>query len=179
MPKSTLVKTLLESFCWSILFLAVGILCFCLLFKFILNDALEQGTTDPIAKVARLLMVSTKLKGCSKFVESQQFFFHSISFSDLHVPVDLVFGTPTKRLVTERTVTKHSVTGRSVTEVQLPGRQVTRRPVIGCPDYLTSSLPNVQITNVQITILFHKSHSVADPDLQRSFCWSRIGILNF
>jgi hypothetical protein len=37
-------------------------------------------------------------------------------------------------------------------DVKLPVRQVTGRPVIGCPDHLTSSLPNVQIT-----ILSHKS----------------------
>ncbi len=114
-------------------FFAVGILgfaCYLNLFEMMLRNRGPQSRLP-------------KWRGCSWFQpssrdaasllnSSQQFFFHSISFSDLPFPGDLlVFGTPTiclvtecpatKRPVTKRPVIKRPVTGRPVTKVQLPG----------------------------------------------------------
>jgi hypothetical protein len=134
MPKSTLVKTLLEFFLLVNFFLAAGIsgfACFSNLFEMMLRNRAPQSL---LLRWPDCSWFQPSSRDAASLLNlSQQFFFSSISFSDLPVPGDpFVFGTPTKCPVTERPVTKPPVTGRMS---RLPNVQFTKLPDYQRPDY--------------------------------------------
>jgi hypothetical protein len=150
MPKSTLVKTLLESFCWSIFVLAVGILgfaCYSNLFQMILRNRGPQS----------LLL---RWRGCSWFQPSSR---DAASLLNSSQQFFLFF---------------HKLLWSSCSRWPFCIRYTHKMSSYWTSSYKTSNYRISSLPNFQIIIISQKSYSFADPDLQRSFCWNRIGIPN-